>query len=40
VEQQSQPVVGEVAKAVPDPLDLLMWNGLVNVHAVLFPVLA
>jgi hypothetical protein len=28
--QQPQAVVGEVAEAVPDPLDLLIWNGAVK----------
>ena len=33
VEQQPQPVVGEAAKAVPDPLHLLIWNGAVKWEA-------
>jgi hypothetical protein len=30
VQQQPQPVVIEVAEAVADPLDLLIWNGAVK----------
>ena len=33
VQQQPQPVVGEVAEAVPDPLHLLIWNGAVKCGA-------
>jgi hypothetical protein len=29
-QQQPQAVVVEVAEAVPDPLDLLIWNGAVK----------
>jgi hypothetical protein len=30
VQQQPQAIVGEVAEAVPDALDLLIWNGAVK----------
>ena len=30
VEQQPQPVVAEVAEAMPEALDLLIWNGAVK----------
>ena len=33
MQQQPQAVVGEVAEAVPDPLDLLIWNGAVKWEA-------
>jgi hypothetical protein len=33
VQQQAQPVVGEVAEAMADALDLLIWNGAVKWEA-------
>jgi hypothetical protein len=33
VQQQTQPVIGQAAEAMPDALDLLIWNGDVKWEA-------